>query len=200
MWLILSMFHSSFSLSTVNINEYINHFLKILWLIHSYYFVFDSVFEFLIVLQCESLIILFCECCNSLKFCWVLDHWFILSQNMNMLFHCLFLVDYLKDSSKFLFELFIVIKYQWCFVSTLNVTLKISDFLDTLTVFVHNCQNTADEINSMNNNLNWKLKDSLSVTSYYMCVHRSLKCWKWNEKNIQNFEKLVDERVYCISD
>jgi len=69
-----------------------------------------------------------------------------------------------------------------------------------LTVFVCNCQNAADEINSINNDLNWKLKDSLSIASYYMCVHRSLKCWKWNEKNIQNFEKLINERVYCISD
>jgi len=90
--------------------------------------------------------------------------------------------------------------HQWCFISTLNVTLKISDFLNVLTAFVCNCQNAADKINSMNNDLNWKLKNSLSVTSYYVCVHESLKCWKQNEKNIQNFEKLVDERVYCISD
>jgi len=90
--------------------------------------------------------------------------------------------------------------HQWCSVSALNITLKISDFLDALIAFVHDYQNTADEINNMNNDLNWKLKDSLSITSYYMCVHKSLKCWKWNRKNIQNFERLIDEKVYCISD
>jgi len=44
------------------------------------------------------------------------------------------------------------------------------------------------------------LKDSLSVALYYMCVHKFLKCWKWNRKNIQNLKKFVVERVYCISD
>jgi len=40
---------------------------------------------------------------------------------MNMLFHCSFLVNYFKDSSKFLFELFVVIKYQFLvFISFLD--------------------------------------------------------------------------------
>jgi len=115
------MFHSSFSLSTINVNECINHFLKILWSIHSYYFVFNSVFEFLIILWCKSLIVSLCKCCNSLKLCWVLDYWFILLQNMNTLFCCLFFINYFKDLSKFLFELFVFIKYQFfVFISFFN--------------------------------------------------------------------------------
>jgi len=40
---------------------------------------------------------------------------------MNILFHHLFLIDYLKDSSKFLFELSVVTKYQFLvFVSFLD--------------------------------------------------------------------------------
>jgi len=89
---------------------------------------------------------------------------------------------------------------QWCSVLTLNIVLNILRFLDALTAFVHNCQNKADEINSTDNDLNWRLKDSSSVAPYYVCVHESLKCWKQNEKNIQNLEELIEERVYCTSD
>ncbi len=88
---------------------------------------------------------------------------------------------------------------QWCSVLTLNTALDISEFLDALTAFVHNCQNKADEINSTDNDLNWRLKDSSSVAPYYVCVHESLKCWKQSKKNIQNLEKLIEERVYCTS-
>jgi len=86
---------------------------------------------------------------------------------------------------------------QWCFVLTLKTVLNISGFLDALAAFVHNCWNKADEINSTDNDLNWRLKDSSSVASYYVCVHESLKCWKQSEKNIQNLEGLIEERVYC---
>jgi len=50
MQLIFSMFHLLFSLLIVNVNKYINHFLKILQSIHFYYLIFDSVFEFSIIL------------------------------------------------------------------------------------------------------------------------------------------------------
>jgi len=119
------MFYSSFSLSTVNINKCINHSLKILWSIHSHYFIFDSVFEFLIVLWCESLIISLYEYHNLLKLCWVLNHWFILSQNINTLFCCSFLINYLKNLLKFFFELFIIIKYWFLvFILFLDCLVK----------------------------------------------------------------------------
>jgi len=125
MWLISDMFHLLFSLSIVDVNECINHFLKILWSIHSYYFVFDSVFEFSIVLWCESLIVLLYKCCNSLKLHWVLNHWFILSQNMNILFCCSFFVDYLKNLLKFFFELSVIIKYWFLvFISFFDCLVK----------------------------------------------------------------------------
>ena len=89
---------------------------------------------------------------------------------------------------------------KWCSAVTLNITLNMLKFLDALTVFVHNCWNKADEIESTDNALNCRLKNSLSVASYYVCIHKSLKCWKQNENTLQNLEKWVEERVYCISD
>jgi len=42
-----------------------------------------------------------------------------------MLFSCLFLVNYFKDLSKFLFELFIVVKYQFfVFILFFNYFIK----------------------------------------------------------------------------
>ena len=87
---------------------------------------------------------------------------------------------------------------KWCSAATLNVTLNMSEFLDALTVFVHNCWNEADEIESTDNALNCRLKNSLSVASYYVCIHKSLKCWKQSENTLQNLERWVEERVYCI--
>ena len=127
------MFHSSFSLLTVDINKCINHSLKIFWSVHFYYFIFDSVFEFSIVLWCKSFVISLCKCCNSLKLCWVLNHWFILLQNINMLFCCSFLVDYLKNLFKFLFELSVVIKYQFfVFISFLTILSRNSCSLKSI--------------------------------------------------------------------
>jgi len=44
---------------------------------------------------------------------------------MNMLFCCSLFINYFKDSSKFLFKLFVIIKYQFLvFVSFLNYFIK----------------------------------------------------------------------------
>ena len=75
-----------------------------------------------------------------------------------------------------------------------------SEFLNALTVFVHNCWNEADEIESTDNALNHRSKNSLSVASYHVCIHESLKCWKQSENTLQNLERWVEERVYCTSD
>ena len=89
---------------------------------------------------------------------------------------------------------------KWCSAVTLNIILNMSEFLNALTVFVHNCWNKADEIESTDNVLNCRSKNSLSVISYYVYIHKSLKCWKQSENTLQNLERWVEERVYCISD
>ena len=88
---------------------------------------------------------------------------------------------------------------KWCSVSALNFTLNISELLDVLAVFVHNCQNVMNEISITDNNLNQRAKDIFNVESYNVCVHSLLKCWKQHRKSIHDFESLVSERVYCVS-
>ncbi len=35
------------------------------------------------------------------------------------------------------------------------------------------------------------------MRSYYVSIHESLQCWKWDEKNVNDLENLVSDRVYC---
>ena len=88
---------------------------------------------------------------------------------------------------------------KWCSVSALNFTLNISELLIILAVFVCDCWNAMNEISITDNDLNWRAKDISNVESYNVCVHSSLKCWKWHKKNIHDLENLVNERVYCVS-
>ena len=88
---------------------------------------------------------------------------------------------------------------EWCSVSALNFTLNISELLDVLAVFVHNCWNVMNEISITDNDLNQRAKDISNVELYNVCVHSLLKCWKQHEKNIHDLESLVSEKVYCAS-
>ena len=61
------------------------------------------------------------------------------------------------------------------------------------------CWNAMNEISIIDNNLNQRAKDIFNVESYNVCVHSLLKCWKQHRKSIHDFESLVSERVYCVS-
>jgi len=87
---------------------------------------------------------------------------------------------------------------QWCLVFVLNTALDILKLFNALTVFVCNCQNAVNEISITDNDLNQRVKDSSDVKLYYICVHGSLKCWKWNKKNIHDLKSLISKRVYYI--
>ena len=89
---------------------------------------------------------------------------------------------------------------EWCSAATLNTTLNMPEFLDALTVFVRDCRNEADGIESTDNALNRRSKNSLSVASYHVCIHGSLKCWKQGGNTLQDLERWVEERVYCTPD
>jgi len=69
--------------------------------------------------------------------------------------------------------------------------------LDMLTVFVRECYNIVDKKVVSDKELNKKKKDSIWVESYYVSVHKSLQCWKRDEKDVNNLENLVSDKVYC---
>ncbi len=85
----------------------------------------------------------------------------------------------------------------WCHASILVKILNMKKLLDTLTVFMRECHNIVDKKVVSDKELNKKKKDSIWIESYYVSVHESLQCWKWDEKDVNNLENLVSDKVYC---
>ncbi len=85
----------------------------------------------------------------------------------------------------------------WCHASILVEILNIKKLLDTLTVFMCKYHNIVDKKVVSDKELDKKKKDLIWVKSYYVSVHESLQCWKWDEKDVDDLENLVSDRVYC---
>ncbi len=85
----------------------------------------------------------------------------------------------------------------WCHALILVKILNIKKLLDALTVFMRKCCNIVNKKVVSDRELNKKKKDSIWVRSYYVSIHESLQCWKWDEKNVNDLENLISDRVYC---
>jgi len=85
----------------------------------------------------------------------------------------------------------------WCYALILVRILNMKKFLDALIVFMCKCCNIVDKKVVSNRKLNKKKKDLIWSKSYYVSVHESLQCWKWDEKNVNDIENLVSDKVYC---
>jgi len=85
----------------------------------------------------------------------------------------------------------------WCHALILVEILNIKKLLNTLTVFMHKCHNIVDKKVVSDRELNKKKKDSIWVRSYYVSVHKSLQCWKQDEKDVDDLKNLVSDKVYC---
>ncbi len=66
-----------------------------------------------------------------------------------------------------------------------------------LIVFMRKCCNIVNKKVVSDKELNKKKKDLIWVKSYYVNIHESLQCWKWDEKNVDDLENLVSDKVYC---
>ncbi len=86
----------------------------------------------------------------------------------------------------------------WCHALILVEILNIEKLLNALIVFMRKCCNIVDEKVISNKKLNKKKKHLIWVKSYYVSVHESLQCWKWDEKNVDDLENLVSDKVYCL--
>jgi hypothetical protein len=75
--------------------------------------------------------------------------------------------------------------------------LNIKKLLDALTVFVCKCCNIVDKKVVSDRKLKKKKKDSIWIESYYISIHESLQCWKWDEKDVDDLKNLVNDRIYC---
>ncbi len=59
------------------------------------------------------------------------------------------------------------------------------------------CCNIVNKKVVSDRELNKKKKDSIWVRSYYVSIHESLQCWKRDEKDVNDLENLISDRVYC---
>jgi len=75
--------------------------------------------------------------------------------------------------------------------------LNMKKLLDALTIFMRKCCNIINKKVVSDRKLNKKKKDLIWVESYYVSVHESLQCWKQDEKDGNDLENLVSDRVYC---
>jgi hypothetical protein len=87
----------------------------------------------------------------------------------------------------------------WCHALILIEILNIKKLLDALTVFMCKCCNIVNKKVVSDKELSKKKKDSIWVKSYYVSIHESLQCWKRDEKDVNDLENLVSDRVYCSS-
>ncbi len=116
-------------------------------------------------------------------FCWVID----LSKLSILVSHaqCYQILDARLNSKK------------WCFVFILMKNLDIFEFLNVLTVFIREFCNIIDEIQVFNHDLDKQVKNAVNAESYFITIHDFLVCWKWNEKNENNLNSLVKDRIIC---
>ena len=86
---------------------------------------------------------------------------------------------------------------KWCFAFTLMKNLDIFEFLNALTVFIREFRNVIDKIQVFNHDLDKRVKNAVNAESCFITIHDFLVCWKWNEKNENNSNSLVKDRVIC---
>jgi len=84
----------------------------------------------------------------------------------------------------------------WCHALILIKILNIKKLLDVLTVFMCKCCNIVNKKVVSDKELDKKKKDSIWVKSYYVSIHESLQCWKWDEKDVDDLKNLVSDKVY----
>ncbi len=86
---------------------------------------------------------------------------------------------------------------KWCLASTLMKNLNIFEFLNVLTVFIHESCNVINEIQVFNHDLDKWVKNAVDAESCFITIYDFLVCWKWDEKNENDSNSLIKDKVIC---
>ncbi len=86
---------------------------------------------------------------------------------------------------------------KWCLVFTLMKNLDIFEFLNALTVFIREFRNVIEKIQVFNHDLDKRVKNAVDAKSCFITIHDFLVCWKRNEKNENDLNSLIKDRVIC---
>ena len=87
-----------------------------------------------------------------------------------------------------------LLKKHWYKIRMITLYLKVSNLINILTVFVSECRKQIDCVSILNSELDYQNSDSSWISSYYISIHLSITCWKW-DKNLINMKKFLSELV-----
>ncbi len=87
----------------------------------------------------------------------------------------------------------------WRIASEIAKTTHIKNFLNELSIFIRESRRKKSEIKSNKYQMNQKEIDFFWINNYFVSVHASIECWRREDKNSTNFEKLTLKWVQCAS-
>ncbi len=87
----------------------------------------------------------------------------------------------------------------WRITSEIAKIIHIKSFLNELLIFIKESQRKKSEIESNKYQMNWKEIDFFWINDYFVSVHALIECWRCEDKNSTNFEKLTSKWIQCTS-
>ena len=73
------------------------------------------------------------------------------------------------------------------------------NFIDALTMFIREQRKRANDISYNDTHFDIRERDSFWAKNYFVEIHKSLICWKRDEKNSTNSNRLEEEKMWCAS-
>ncbi len=87
----------------------------------------------------------------------------------------------------------------WRIASEIAKMTHIESFLNELSIFIRESRRKKSEIKSNKYQMNWKEIDFFWINDYFVSVHVSIECWRREDKDSTNSEKLTSKRIQCAS-
>ncbi len=85
----------------------------------------------------------------------------------------------------------------WRITSEITKTTYIKNFLNELSIFIRESRRKKSEIKSNKYQMNQKEIDFFWINDYFISVHASIKCWRREDKDLTDSEKLTSKRIQC---
>ncbi len=87
----------------------------------------------------------------------------------------------------------------WRIASEIAKTTHIKNFLNELSIFIRESRRKKSEIKSNKYQMNRKEIDFFWINNYFVSVHASIECWRCEDKDSTDSEKLTLKWIRCAS-
>ncbi len=85
----------------------------------------------------------------------------------------------------------------WRIASEITKTTYIENFLNKLSIFIRESRRKKLEIKSNKYQMNQKEIDFFWINDYFISVHTSIECWRREDKDLTDSEKLTLKQIQC---